>query len=730
MGHHHGGLIDPSNFPARAADLDVSRIEQTATNLGRVGRAVEDGTVQVDASWSRLTGCYEAPEQEQVYGLMAPAVTSAVAVRTALARAAGHLDGYASTLAALKPRLAAFEKRAAAFRARVVDGVWVDASSAKGASFGDHLTWAFDWVPGVDERRVKVAWYEDAHTVATNTDLLDEYAALLAEISSAAAECANGVGSLVSGATTTASEAVPAAAFTAADGDPMPWGSPGTEDRNCRESVGHGGYAFGKALVQGAGSLVLGYNPGTGHFWDGFTYGQTWTGIGDLALSYALLKDPGTFARAYAGVGGKDAREAAFMKDRAMTLGGAIGSLAGYDIAAKDGWHKWHEDGWATGTETVLNVGSFFIPGAEAGGALKGASLGSKVVRLAEVGADFAMQGGSWVVRGGVRIAAGLRDALLHIHLDDLAGTVRAGEVLDATTAGARLNPTALISAIDDIPAAHTTPEHVSTDPHAAADHAPRGEDGSDSKVQTPAWQGGQHGRVYAMADGSEHLTQYAPEQVSPHVTEQVILDALTDRDLFEFHGQQPWTRDDLVARVMTPLGDLTPGEIGVLREIADRLPPPAPGDPIQKVVTPTQLNRILSGVTDRLGGSVARLEDVADLSSVKRLHDALRLDYAGSPFPELDSYHAIRWRAPDDVLVSRHSILGGDASTDHWTDPYTGNGFLKSPDLIPEYRIVEDAKGNIPLIPLGAEIWEFTREGTQRLAAVHNINGWIRVAP
>ncbi len=469
MSNDHGRLIDPSKFPARSVDLDVARIEQSAGELGRLGRAIEDRTLQADASWSRLTTCYSAPEQERVYRLMAPAVTSAGSARAAFVRASEHLDAYASTLAALKPRLAAFEKRADAFRAKVADGVWVDASSAKGASFGDHVAWAFDWVPGVDERRVKVPWDEDGHTVAKNADLLDEYAGLLAEVSAAASACANAVNALVRGVVLDPVEAIPAAAFTAADGGPMPWGGPGLEDRNCRESVGHGGYEFGKNLVQGLGSLVLGYNPATGDFWDGSTYGQTWTGLGDLAGSLALLTSPFTLPFALGGsfaasAGWSNDPYSSFMQDRTATVTGALGSLIGYDAAAKDGWHKWHEDGWATGTESVLNVGTFFIPGVgEAGGALKGASAAVKVTRLAEVGADFAFQGGSWAVRGGVRVVTGLRDALLRVHLDDLSGTVRAGEVLDAST-GARLNPTALLNAVADVPTTRPLSEHLGLD--------------------------------------------------------------------------------------------------------------------------------------------------------------------------------------------------------------------------------------------------------------------------
>src|SRR4051794_16887545 len=114
-----GVLIDPSQFPATSADLDPSRVRDSARDLRTMGGAVEDKTVTVKATWDRLGACFCAPEQDQVLSLMAPAVTAAADVRAAFTGAGQHLDTYAGELEAIRPRLVRLEARARTFHAAV-----------------------------------------------------------------------------------------------------------------------------------------------------------------------------------------------------------------------------------------------------------------------------------------------------------------------------------------------------------------------------------------------------------------------------------------------------------------------------------------------------------------------------------------------------------------------------------------------------------------------------------
>ncbi|WP_225752713.1 hypothetical protein [Actinotalea sp. Marseille-Q4924] len=240
--------------------------------------------------------------------------------------------------------------------------------------------------------------------------------------------------------------------------------------------------------------------------------------------------------------------------------------------------------------------------------------------------------------------------------------------------------------------------------------------------------------REYGLADGSEHRVAFAPEQLDTSHTAARTIDAmLADPDLFARHGIEPWTRAELVEVVMTSVRDLSPAQIGALREIADALPPPTAGDVVQKVLTPEQVRLMLdpsTASTERalsLGGSITRVEDTAALTTVRQLQEGLRLDYDDVTFlPHDESVYLVRTRATGDhAVVSRFSEMGGTGATDAWHDPYTGNGFLKSDALIPEYRIE-----NPVLMDSGTEMWEVLADGTQRLVAViRDDAGWVRVS-
>ncbi|MEV7972108.1 polymorphic toxin type 15 domain-containing protein [Cellulomonas sp. NPDC089187] len=446
-----GGLINPEAFPARAGDLDTSRITESATTMRGFGTAITEKTDTIHTSWSRLNGPYQAPEQDRVYTLMDPAVTSAGEVKSTFDQVAGHLDTYASTLEGLKSRLHSVEDEAATFRASVINGVTVDASDAKDASVGDHLAWAFDWVPGVDEEQVTVPWNEHGPSVDRNNALLEQYAGILSEITAAVATAANAINGLVEGMCMVPVEAIPAEAFTAPDAA-MPWGSAATEDRNCRESVGKGAADFGTGLAEGAGMLLLGYNPENGDFFTGTGWGQAWGGLGDLVGSTLLLASPvGWVAAGMAATGNNDNDFSDFMYDRSMTVLSGFGSLVGYDPHNQDDpWHAWSEDGVAAGTNAVLSVGTFFIPGAgQVGAGLKTGSIGAKVARIAGAVSEFAVQGGSWAIKGGVKVVTGLSHAI-RFGLDDMLRGLHPGQVATAGVNGVRVNPSGLLAMMDN----------------------------------------------------------------------------------------------------------------------------------------------------------------------------------------------------------------------------------------------------------------------------------------
>ena len=248
------------------------------------------------------------------------------------------------------------------------------------AGFGDFVVGALDWVPFVDESQVTVPWNQDSDTVEKNSALLTEYAQILADISTASTQCANDINRLVVNNSVAVIEAIPAQAFTNPE-QPMPWGSPVDEDRNCPESVGHGAYTFGAETAQGAGMLLFGYNPESGDFFDGSAYGQAWGGLGNLVGSFALMSSPaGIIAAGMALTGNTSNEFFRHLSERSKVVGVADSPI---------------------GTRVARNAGTDLVVG------------------------------GEWLVMGGLRVVTGLRDVL------------RFGDGVLPTAAGTRISPSA-----------------------------------------------------------------------------------------------------------------------------------------------------------------------------------------------------------------------------------------------------------------------------------------------
>ena len=93
-----GGLIDPAKFVAKSAELHVDVVTGSASNVRAMGAAVGDKTESIASSWEGLRPHYQAPEQEQVYGLMVPAADAGRELRAVFEAMAGHLEGYSQLI--------------------------------------------------------------------------------------------------------------------------------------------------------------------------------------------------------------------------------------------------------------------------------------------------------------------------------------------------------------------------------------------------------------------------------------------------------------------------------------------------------------------------------------------------------------------------------------------------------------------------------------------------------
>lgn len=191
-----------------------------------------------------------------------------------------------------------------------------------------------------------------------------------------------------------------------------------------------------------------------------------------------MLASPvGWVAAGMSATGNNDNGFSDWMYDRAITVRNAGGALVGWDPNAEDGWHAWKEDGLAAGTSAVLSVGTFFIPGVQVTGGLKAGSVAARVARVSGAVTEFAVQGGSWAVRGGVKVLTGLRTVATRFDLDGFGGGFGPQVAVAGAGAGVRANPFAgLLNAMTEGGASRTSPGTTPHTPVRDALFAPRGD--------------------------------------------------------------------------------------------------------------------------------------------------------------------------------------------------------------------------------------------------------------
>jgi hypothetical protein len=225
--------------------------------------------------------------------------------------------------------------------------------------------------------------------------------------------------------------------------------------------------------------------------------------------------------------------------------------------------------------------------------------------------------------------------------------------------------------------------------------------------------------RVYSMMDDMPHRTAFSPDQLGGSRVD----DVLSRHDI---------SRSELNDLINKPAADLTPDERDVLNAVRDDFPAPDADTVMQKVIDQPYFdektgelrwggadNYILDQYApNEVRGAVTVADDTSHLGTPRSINEDLRLDYDGTHHSTGDaSTHVIRFQTdnPNFDIPRNSDMTGSPTRFDGWTDPFTGNGFTKSgDDIIPEY--VTDGP---TVIREGAEMWEVTDSGTQRLVAV-----------
>lgn len=403
-------LVDPEMIPK----IDTSYVTNAAKDLRDMGSSVGDNTDGMKTAWTGLqtAGVYEAPESATVYSLLDPAATAADTVESALSSAADAMDTFASDLDGIKSDLDAVRADVTEFRARALKGVDVPAASTP-TYVGGYGAGSFTSTQSaVTEHK---DWWDSPALCDENTKLFARINDQVAKIVNAENQCVNTLHGLIPDQcfeqqpTNVTGEALDQL-------DSLPWGKKTEyEAKNCGESAVLGVGDGIRGLLEGGGSLIS-YNPRTGEWGDWSHAGQAWSSLGDLGLSIVVAGSPLSDVAAVMRLAGVENSFTDFVEKKELTVANTVASLVNIDLTADDPFEAWKKDGVRSLFSSATNIGTFFIPGADAGSVLKlgaeastAAKAGGMALRGAGTIADMIVPGGSFVVRSagefGVRVA-------------------------------------------------------------------------------------------------------------------------------------------------------------------------------------------------------------------------------------------------------------------------------------------------------------------------------------
>jgi hypothetical protein len=355
--------IDPSAIPGD--NLRPDMVEIAGSEIKSIGDEVSDQGAVVVTTWQRLAQHYEAPEAGTLFGVMDPVKTNAEAFSNNVDRVSGALKSYAAEVEPIKAELARIKAEAYSFVASIADGVEKTTFSRAGAITST------------------VEWHEDQDSVDANNDLIRRVNAQMVLLWAAERKCANAIYDTIGFPHIEAATEDNPNGYGVTeipDGAETPWGKTVERSESCGEkAVGAvGRFVWDGVIVGGIwgtvvglGTLTLGYNPQTGEWFDGDTYGAAWSNLGKLAVGLAVTSLPGTLMIAnMPGPAGN------FLRDSQMTvLNAGKGLLA---------WDKWKDDPAAAAGEATFNVASIIVPaGAATAPVRTSASTAAAAIRTA-----------------------------------------------------------------------------------------------------------------------------------------------------------------------------------------------------------------------------------------------------------------------------------------------------------------------------------------------------------
>ncbi|WP_051291424.1 hypothetical protein [Fictibacillus gelatini] len=185
--------------------------------------------------------------------------------------------------------------------------------------------------------------------------------------------------------------------------------------------------------------------------------------------------------------------------------------------------------------------------------------------------------------------------------------------------------------------------------------------------------------------------------------------------------GEIGMTKDEFFELQAKHHTELTPSQLEKMRQVRDSVPSLNKDSVLQKVIPLERLDDYLSGEEAKVGGCVARIEDVADITTSSDVYYSLRMDYEGTPFSPSKEYAVIRFKTDDyekfgipfaEELNHSKSIKPNE----YITYPQTGHGFTAAENsrIVPEF----ETKYRDWSLPTVGEIY-IVKDGTEELVGL-----------
>ena len=337
-------VFDETKIPA--LDLNVETISSNASTLKTKAGDMRSAGSTIKTTWSGMSACYKAPEQETLYAAMNPVETNTDDLADDLEKIAGYVSTFADTAKGIKSDAQTLKKDGQAFKAKIAK---------------------------------KPDWQYDQELVNENTRLVNRASALQVRLWDAERECANNIRALDS--------LPPYHADPKSEGDKLgygyssipaeaekPWGKSVERKDHCpkKAAVSVKRFVWDGVVVDGIGGTLNGLAglggfdfSGNGPIWSGERLGQTWKGLGGFI---GLHEDEnGDYGWHNPG-------------DAFGTVGNTL-LEAGKGIICYDEWGK---DPARAAGGTAFNVLTFLIPPAAA--ASKAGKFGAAGSKLSKVG--------------------------------------------------------------------------------------------------------------------------------------------------------------------------------------------------------------------------------------------------------------------------------------------------------------------------------------------------------